>query len=304
MSGKTVNSAILLLVLGNAMALISDVVIKLMGQDVPVMQFVFLRCLATITMLLPFYRMIDFSSPSKGFRVHVVRAHVGMLGIAAMVYAIAHLPLATANAVFYAAPLFVVLLSVTLFGERATRLSVFAVVSGFVGILVILRPVEIGWGAMGALFTAVCLAVNAVLVRKLPDGQSMVHSVMLNYCLALPAAGVLALLEGSEFQWSLAGSAFASSFFILGYNCAVLLAYRHVAANQVTSAEYTGLIWAVLIGWFAFGETPDLWFLAGVIMIVVPLVALGFGSRKRGSGRSIARGNAIVEKADSTLVRV
>ncbi|WP_416397449.1 DMT family transporter [Allohahella sp. A8] len=291
MPGKTVNSAIVLLVIGNALALVSDVVIKLLGQDVPVLQFVFLRCLCTVLMLLPFYRMIDMKAPFAGLGYHALRAHIGIIGIGAMVMALATLPLATANAVFYAAPLIVVVLSVLIFRERLTWLSVAAVVSGFAGILLILRPVEIGWGALGALVTAFSLAFNALLVRKLPKNQTMVHSVALNYVLCLPVAGALALIEGRDWSWSLVLSAGASSFFILGYNFAVLLAYRHVAANQVTSAEYTGLIWAVLIGWIWFNEVPDLWFLAGSLMIVVPLLALGLKNRQASAGRSIARRN-------------
>ena len=65
----------------------------------------------------------------------------------------------------------------------------------------------------------------------------------------------------------------------------MLLAYRQVDANQVTSAEYTGLIWAVAIGWIWFGEVPDLWFLAGSLMIVVPLVLIGLRHRKRSPAR-------------------
>ncbi|MBO6851848.1 MAG: hypothetical protein JJ867_15545, partial [Marinobacter sp.] len=53
MSGKTVNSAILLLMIGNAMALISDVFIKLLEPGAPIFQFAFLRCVITLLLLLP-----------------------------------------------------------------------------------------------------------------------------------------------------------------------------------------------------------------------------------------------------------
>ena len=76
-------------------------------------------------------------------------------------------------------------------------------------------------------------------------------------------------------------SASGSALFILGYNMTVLLAYQQVDANQVTSAEYTGLIWAVLIGWVGFNEMPDLWFAVGSAMIVVPLILIGLRSRQR-----------------------
>lgn len=69
--------------------------------------------------------------------------------------------------------------------------------------------------------------------------------------------------------------------FILCYNFTVLMAYRWVAANEVTSAEYTGLLWALLGGWVFFDEAPDLWFIIGSSMIVVPLILIGLKERKR-----------------------
>ncbi|AOY89548.1 hypothetical protein BKP64_15985 [Marinobacter salinus] len=281
MSGKTVNSAILLLVVGNAMALISDVFIKLLEPGAPVFQFAFLRCLLTLLMLLPLWPQIDRSRFFEGLGIHFVRAHIHLAGLICMVVALMSLPLATANAVFYAAPILVMLLSVLIFRERLSLLSLLAVVSGFAGILVILRPVELGWGALAALGSALALAINAVMVRKLPSGQSTVHKLMLNYLLILPASFVLMLSEGAAWDPSILVSALGSALFILGYNITVLLSYRQVDANQVTSAEYTGLIWAVLIGWIGFNEVPDLWFAVGSAMIVVPLIMVGVRSRQR-----------------------
>lgn len=291
MSGKTVNSAILLLIIGNAMALVSDVFIKLLEPGAPVFQFAFLRCLLTLLMLLPLWRQVDQGRLFQGLGIHLVRAHVHLAGILCMIVALGSLPLATANAVFYAAPILVMLLSVLGFGERLTALSLLAVVSGFAGILVILRPVELGWGAVTALGAAFALALNAVMVRKLPSGQSTVHKLLLNYLLILPASFVLMLVEGAAWDPAILVNAAGSAVFILGYNITVLLAYRQVDANQVTSAEYTGLIWAVLIGWIGFNEVPDLWFAVGSAMIVVPLILVGLRSRQQGrrAPRSFAR---------------
>src|SRR5690554_6761048 len=170
---------------------------------------------------------------------------------------------------------------------KLTPLSVTAVFSGFAGIIVILRPVEFNWAVIAALGSAFALAINAVMVRQLPKEQTTVHKLFLNYLLIIPAAAALAFWEGATWNLQIMVSAAGSALFILGYNITVLLAYRQVDANQVTSAEYTGLIWAVAIGWIWFGEVPDLWFLAGSMMIVVPLVLIGLRHRRR---RSPARG--------------
>tara|TARA_Y100001001_G_scaffold111037_1_gene108696 strand:- start:5085 stop:5966 length:882 start_codon:yes stop_codon:yes gene_type:complete len=281
MSGKTVNSAILLLVIGNAMAILSDVFIKLLEPGAPIFQFAFLRCVLTLFMLMPLAGQLNRKHLFAGVKVHAVRAHVHLGGILCMVIALGNLPLATANAVFYAAPILVMVLAAVLFSEKLTPLSVTAVFSGFLGIVLILRPVDFGWAAIAALGAAFALAINAVMVRQLPKQQTTVHKLFLNYLLIIPAAGALALWEGAAWDGSMLISAAGSALFILGYNITVLLAYQQVDANQVTSAEYTGLIWAVLIGWIGFNEAPDLWFAAGSTMIVVPLMLIGFRSRPR-----------------------
>lgn len=281
MRGKTLNSAIALLIIGNALAVLSDVVVKLMGADVPIFQFIFLRCIITLLILLPMSKQFDRIRPWEGFRVHALRALMNLAGIFCMVIALTTLPLATANAVFYVAPILVMLLAVLIFREKLTVLSMLAVFSGFAGIVVILRPVEFGVGAIAALGGALALAINAVLVRKLPERQSTVYRLWLSYVLMLPISLCLFLWEGVTLDAVTLVGAFGSAVFILGYSITVLLAYRWVDANQVTSAEYTGLIWAVAIGWIGFAEAPDIWFVVGSAMIVVPLVLLTVDQRRR-----------------------
>lgn len=281
MSGKTVNSAILLLVIGNALAVISDAIIKLQGSDAPVFLFVLVRTLCTVVLLLPLVSMVDRGNLFAGIKIHLIRAHVGLIGISCMVVALNTLPLATANALFYAAPILVMVFAVAFFRERLTALSLIAAISGFVGIILILRPVALGWASLSAIGVAFSLAINILLIRKLPVRQSMVHTLLMIHLCMLPAATMLALWEGALPTWSLVVNALGSAFFILCYNMTVLMAYRWVAANQVTSAEYTGLLWAILGGWWFFGEAPDLWFISGAALIVLPLIAIGLAERKR-----------------------
>lgn len=280
MSGRTIHGAIILLVLGNFLALLSDTLIKAQGGDIPVFQFVFMRKLCTLAMLLPLIRFVDFRQPFAGFAIHAIRAHLGLVGVTCMVIALNTLPLATANALFYAAPVLVMVLAVIFYGEKLTALSLLAVVSGFAGILVILQPVALNWESLTALVTALSLAIGALLVRKLPRQQHLIHTMLLIHVIALPGAAILFLWEGAAWDWSMLPTAIGSSFFILGYNMTVVLAYRHVAANQVTSAEYTGLIWAILLGWILFAEVPDLWFVLGALMIVGPLFLISERERR------------------------
>jgi drug/metabolite transporter (DMT)-like permease len=288
MSGRTVNSAIFLLVVGNLLAIFSDALIKWASGDLAIFQFVAIRLVFTLMLLLPFLSLVDWKNFWGGSRVHLVRANVGLGGIICMVVALGALPLATANAVFYAAPVLVMVFGVLFFGERLNKTSLFAVLGGMAGVLIILRPTEMDWAGITALGLAVALAINALLVRKLPREQSVVHSLLLNYLFALPAALVLAFVEGAPVDWTSMGAAFGSALFILGYNMTVILAYRHVDANQVTASEYTGIVWAFVIGWLMFAEVPDLWFWVGTTLIVVPLLVQALQSARPASRRRLA----------------
>jgi drug/metabolite transporter (DMT)-like permease len=287
MSGRTVNSAMLLLVIGNLLAIASDVIIKWVSGEVALFQFIAMRLLITLALLIPFLGMIDRGRLFEGVGIHLVRAHVGLAGIVCMVIALGALPLATANAIFYAAPVMVMVFGVLLFGERLRRSSLVTVISGLVGVLVILRPSEMSLAGLTAVGLAVALAINAVLVRKLPRKQSVVHSLMLNYLLALPAAMTLALIEGEPLDFSALNAAFGSALFILGYNMTVILAYRHVDASRVTAAEYTGLVWAFVLGWLLFAEVPDAWFWIGATLIVGPLLIQALRTQRPGLRRRL-----------------
>ncbi len=280
MTGRTVNSALVLLVLGNFFAVISDIFIKVMGSDAPIFQFIFLRGLLTVACLLPFCARFEPGLLAVGLGVHAIRAHMHLLGLVCMVIALTSVPLATANALFYAAPVIIMVLGVLAYGEKLTLLNAAAIVSGFAGVVVILRPETWSWAALAALGAAVSLAINAVLVRRLPARQPMLHKLLLMYLMGLPVAAVLAFREGADWDPAVMVSAAGSAVFILGYNITVLLAYRTVAAVQVTSAEYTGLIWAIAAGWIGFGEAPDSWFFIGSALIVVPLALLGLRHRR------------------------
>src|SRR5690554_603700 len=122
MAGSTTRSAIMLLIIGNAMAIVSDVLVKMMGAEAPIFQFIFLRTALTVLLLLPFYRQFTHIRPFAGLTIHLIRAVMHLVGMFCMVTALTHLPLATANAIFYLAPLLVMLLAVVMFKEKLTRL--------------------------------------------------------------------------------------------------------------------------------------------------------------------------------------
>ena len=271
--------AILLLVLGNNVVILSDSLIKLLdGFEAP-FQFVLYRQLSATLMLLPV--MLFFKRPllPKKLRWHATRAHIFLLGTAFMVSSLTTLPLAPANAIFYAAPVITVVLARWLFKEKVTVLSLATAALGMVGVLVIINPTSANIFALAALIAATTLALNNLLIKKLPIEHGIIDTLYLTNLLGVPTATVLAIVEGAAFDRNTFMIAIGSSLFAMIYAGTCVYAYRAAESNKVTSAEYTGLIGAVLLGMLFFAEQPDARFYIGSLLIVVPLTLLTLKSR-------------------------
>lgn len=270
----------LLLIVGNLIAVISDALIKSVGNDVPVFQFVLFRQISAVLFLLPFCLLSRPTHFMEGFKWHAIRAHVWLLGAIFMVFAISSLPLATANAIFYAAPLMMLPIAALFFKEQLSKQSVAAAIMGFLGVLVIIRPDQIDWAAISAFVVAMSIAVNNLLIRKIPREQSVMHTLLMTNLAGIPVALLLVFIEGKPWDWSAFPVAAGSSLFIMIYAATCVLAYRSIESNKIASAEYSGLIGAAVIGFIWFDELPDIFMAIGTVMIIVPLIWLSKRERR------------------------
>ncbi|UTW00640.1 DMT family transporter [Marinomonas rhizomae] len=285
MSGRTVSSAILILVLGSFFATLCDVFIKMAGADVAIFQFTFFRAVCMCLILCPIAVMKYLRSPKAaarlGLKLHFLRGNLWVLGAVLLVISLSELSLATANAVFYAAPIFIMLFGAFFYKERLSVDVVLAVVLGFIGILVILRPTEVTFAMISAILFAVVLAANSLLIKKIPQEQSMFYGLFVTQLFALPMVSGLAIWEGEKFEFEVLIYAALSSVCSILYSVSCLVGYRYVASSKVTSAEYSGLIFAFLLGWWIFGDTPDLGVFLGSIFVITPLLYLSHRDIRR-----------------------
>ncbi len=134
--------------------------------------------------------------------------------------------------------------------------------------LVIVRPTDISWAAFGALVVALTIAINNLFIRKLPTQQSVAQTLLLTNLIGMPASLILALLENKPWDWSPLITASGSSALITIYAATCVVAYRAVESNKIASAEYSGLIGAVIVGYLLFNEVPDTTTLIGTVMIM------------------------------------
>jgi drug/metabolite transporter (DMT)-like permease len=193
-----------------------------------------------------------------------------------------YLPLAEASAVTFLAPIFVIMLSGPLLGERPNRARWTASIAGFIGILVLVRPGSAIFHPAAVLLgiAALCNALYFLMTRKLA-GESA-YTTLVYSALAGTVGLSLAL------PWQLEGGApslrDALLFLLLGLFAGlghwfVISAYLLAPASLLTPFTYLQIIWATLYGLAIFGQLPDRWSALGMMIIVASGLWLAFQER-------------------------
>lgn len=273
MNWSPVTFAIILLVAGNLAASLSDVAVKLLEGGINSFQYVFLRQLLSVVLIMPLWlKQTKAKRSLTAPGLIAIRALLIMIGSGCMMVAITNLPLATANAVFYAAPLIMLPLSVWILKEIPPIAKVVATMIGFIGVLMVLRPSQFHWAAWFALGTAMTLAIFNILARKLPSEQSVVSTLFWTSLITLPLSGILAAMYWQPVNSEQLLLVAISASLILTYNGLAVLAYRKAPAGQIALAEYSGLVFVVVIGIWGFDEIPDHLTALGIALIILPLL--------------------------------
>jgi len=278
--------ALVALILGNLAASLSDVSVKMLNGNVSPFQYMFLRQLVSLLIILPLWlRQPRQQRQLSNIKTTALRAHLVLIGSGCMLVAITYLPLATANAVFYAAPILMLPLSMWLLKEKPTNNKILATLFGFCGVLIVLRPQHFHWAAGFALVTAFTLALFNILAKRIPAQQTVVTTLMWTSMFSLPIAAILASSNWQPMTFGQAGWIAFSALLILSYNGLAVFAYQKAAANQIALAEYSGLLFVVFFGVIWFDEIPDALTWLGIGMIVLPLLPkikiFGKGDKKK-----------------------
>ncbi len=195
-----------------------------------------------------------------------------------------YLPLAEGSAILFLAPIFIVILSVPILGERPTRARWVAAITGFVGVLILLRPGSaIFHPATALLFgAAICNALYHLLTRKLTEDD--VYTTL--FYSALVGTVVFTLMlpwNFNELRFTLRDSGL---FLLLGLLAGlghwfVIATYILAPASMMTPFTYVQMIWAVFYGYVIFGQLPDVWSGLGITVIVLSGAYLAVKERRR-----------------------
>ncbi|MBX2808359.1 MAG: DMT family transporter [Cellvibrionaceae bacterium] len=248
------------------------------AQGIPLFEIVAARAL--VSLVLSYIESKRRQLPVLGQRkgLLLARGIVGTLALICVYYALAHLPFAEATMLQYLHPVFTTVLAVIFLAERVKATTLICLVCSLAGLLLILRPAFLLGDAAGAYdyFSVVIAILGAagsalayVLVRKLSATEQ--PSVIIFY-FPLVALPVSLILLGDDFvvptPWQVLQLLMVGVTTQIG-QMGLTRALQAETASQATSFSYLQVVFAVLIGYYVFGETADVWVYAGGLMIVV-----------------------------------
>jgi len=272
MKDPLVLRGVLAMVAGAGLLTLNDAVSKHLTQHYPIGQVIGLRQLAALMFIVPYAVSVTGLGALKVVNRggQFLRGLLFVAGSGLIVWSLSLLPLSLVTVVLFSSPIFVALLSAPLLGERVDARQWLAIGGGFVGVMLIVRPGggEFVWAALLPVLAAFTNGFRDAFTRRLSRTESSI-SVLFWSGFIVMAAGLLT----SAFGWQRVDAAGAVWFLAAGlFNaCAhfmVIEALRLGRAAIIAPFRYSGLLWAMLVGFVVWDETPDAWVLAGAAVVV------------------------------------
>ncbi len=251
---------------------IGDALSKLIGQDYGPIQIFVCRAVFTLppVLILLWHEGGVRALRSRHPKLHAVRALLWLLSGIPFILSLQFLPLAEAIAITFTGPILVAALSVPVLGERVGMARWLAILAGFLGVLLIIRPGSSAFqpAALLPLLAAACHALAMLLARRLSREDS---PGCLVFWQTVGSLGIAAFLL--PFDWRTPQAGDWGLFALMGMVGAATMvlmvqSYRCAAAAVVAPFYYSIMLWSVLFGWLIWRELPDPWIWPGVGLLV------------------------------------
>ena len=227
-------------------------------------------------LFIPWFIKTDsWLKPTKNKKTYVVRAFIGLAIQFSWGYALTVAPLPYVTAINFTAPLFTVILAIIIFGEQFNLKKTLALISGFVGAIVVIRPFHeefqnaTHYAALLVLAGAFLRSIANIIIKSLTKEDS--GNVMLFYValvMAIISLPLVIFFWQPEviilWPWFIAMVVVSNFFFLT-----LAFAYKNAPLVTVMPFDFTTLIFVSIIAYFAFSQVVDLWTVIGSTIIIL-----------------------------------
>jgi len=234
-------------------------------------QLLLLRAAFSLTLLSPaIWRQRAALRVIQRPGLQVIRVALSTIEVAAFFAASVYLPLADVITYYLAAPIFVTAASAIFLGEHVGWRRWSAIVVGFIGVMIALRPTTqaVSWPALIALTGSASFAVLMIITRSLRGTPDIVLTSA-QFCGTLVSGLVVAPFGWITPDWSDLGLFAVAGCISIGAGLCVNRSLKLAPASVVTPYQYTMIIWAVIFGYAVFGDVPSLPMIVGAVVIIL-----------------------------------
>ncbi len=249
-----------------------DVIVK-WSVDYPIGQILFFRGFFGIIFyffIIPRDRLHNFYK-TKRPGLHSLRCIAGLIAIVAIFIALRKLPLATVVSISFAAPIFTTIFSIFLLNERVGIYRWLAVLVGFVGILIITEPgiSELNIYYIFPIIFCLGLSYVAITLRQLSSTEP-VWLISLFFSIAITLMSFLTI----PFGWVMPSFYHFMILSLIGIfggvsNLWLSQSYKYSEVSLVTPLKYLTLVFAIIFGYFIWGEIPTIKTLVGALLVII-----------------------------------
>ncbi|MEH2554675.1 drug/metabolite transporter (DMT)-like permease [Bradyrhizobium algeriense] len=252
-----------------------DTITKAVSSEMNIGQVMLVRGLFAVLLVAAFAYQQAALRPLHTLMLRPVALRVlGEIGgtISFMV-ALVHLPLANTSAILQALPLAITLGAAVIFREPVGWRRWSAIVAGFIGVLIIVRPGLAGFSqySLLALVSVAFCALRDLATRRIPAKIPSLFITLLTAVTVTTAGGVILVPLGGwtpPSTGALGLMALAAVLLLIGYQC-IITALRTGDISAVAPFRYSALLWAMLLGYLVFGDAPDVMMVTGASIIVL-----------------------------------
>lgn len=244
--------------------------IKLAGQDIHPFEVVFWRCLIGSAILMPFVVAGKVRMPLSRLGGHAVRATSGIIAMFATFYALANAPIATVQAITFAAPVFATFGAFLFLGEKVRVRRMAALAVGFAGVLYVLQPgaEPLTAGIVAAIVATIATAFTTIAIKRLVGLDHPNTVVAWSFVLPILPALVVSLFVWSWPQPLTWVYLLLTGAFTLGGQTAMVRAFSLADATAIMPYDFVRFGFIVGIGVLVFGDVlrPEVLIGGGIIL--------------------------------------